>query len=532
MSVPVDLLCPTTIPDALERAATLAPDVEAVVAADGRLTWAELHARARAHRAALAAAGVRAGDHVGLCLGNGTEWVALFHALAGLGAVVVPVNTRFVADEVAYAVRQSRMRVLVTADRVLSSDFAAILRSVGATAGAAGGFPDLETVLVAGTDVPEGAVDLAAVLAADHPPAPVVARPDDVALIQYTSGTTAFPKGVLLTHRSMCVNAFVSGQRIGVRAGDRMYSARPFFHVAGTTLSILLCAQLQATLVTQERFTADGALELMERERCTHFSGNDTIALMLLNHPDLPRRELALRGAWLAATPGTVARCMDELGAVEAVTGYGMSEASPNVAQSAWWEPRELRVAGRMRPQPGVEVRVVDHLDPDRGVRPAGGTGEIEVRGWNVMRGYFDLPEQTAETVRDGWLRTGDLGVLGDDGRLVFVGRVKETIRVGGENVSPAEVEEVLHTHPAVAQSLVVGLPDPRLVEVPHAIVQLRPGGDTDGAAVLAWLRGRVASFKTPRSIHVVADFESIGMTPSGKIRRSDAAAWLGPRVG
>ena len=186
-------------------------------------------------------------------------------------------------------------------------------------------------------------------------PAEPCCEPGDTLLIQYTSGTTAFPKGVLLAHRSMLGNGFVSGGRMGLRIGDRFHSARPFFHVAGSSLSILACVQHAATLVTMERFEAGEALMLMERERCTHFSGNDTMALMLLNHPDRASRHLVLRGAWAAASPTIVRRIIDELGARECVVGYGLSEASPNVAQSCWWEPEDVRVSARMRPQPGVE---------------------------------------------------------------------------------------------------------------------------------------------------------------------------------
>jgi fatty-acyl-CoA synthase len=240
-------------------------------------------------------------------------------------------------------------------------------------------------------------------------------------------------------------------------------------------------------------------------------SGNDTMALMLLNHPDLPRRRLSLRGAWAAASPAILRRIAEELGAREVVAGYGLSEASPNVAQSCWWEDEEVRLSGRMRLQPGIEVRLRD--------------GEILVRGWSVMRGYFDKPAETAAAIdAEGWLATGDIGRLGADGRLEFLGRAKEIIRVGGENVAPSEVEDLLHRHPAIRQAVVVGVPDLRLMEVPCAVVVLNEGATATADALIAWARERIAAFKAPRHLLLVEGFEGFGMTASAKVQRRPLA--------
>ena len=527
MSLDLDAVCPLTTQRALDRAAAIGPEVEAVVVPSGRITYGALAAEVARLRAALAAAGIGRGDHVGLCLGNGPRWVAIFLALGSLGAVTVPVNTRFRGEEMAYALRQSRVRLLLTADRFLRADFVAMLRGIcpGIDTGLPdAALPDLAQVVVLGEDVPAGARRWEEFLAAgDGREVPPACAPDDVLLIQYTSGTTAFPKGVLLTHRGMCADAFFSGGRMGLRVADRFHSARPFFHVAGTTLSILSCLQHVATLVSMDRFEPAEALRLMEEERCTHFSGNDTMALMLLNHPDRAGRRLALRGAWAAASPSIVRRIIDELGARECVVGYGLSEASPNVSQSAWWEAEAIRVAGRMLPEPGVEVRI-RALDGRRDCAP-GEQGEILVRGWNVMRGYFDKPEETARALSpEGWLATGDLGRLGEDGRLEFCGRAKDIVRVGGENVSPAEVEDMLHRHPAIRQAVVVGVPDPRLVEVVCAFVIPNEGASCDPEALIAWSRERMAGFKVPRYVQVVESFEAIGMTASSKIQKRHLA--------
>lgn len=527
MSLDLERLCPITTEDALRRAVAIAPDVEAIVAPAGRITFAGLAEEVARIRAALVATGVRRGDHVGICLGNGPRWVALFLALGSLGAVTVPVNTRFRGEEMAYALRQSRVTLLFLAARVLKVDFVAMLRGIcpavdGALPDPA--LPDLAKVVVLDGDVPNGAMAWQDFLAAATGPADACCTPDDVLLMQYTSGTTSFPKGVMLTHRSMCANGFFSGGRMGLRVADRFHSARPFFHVAGTTLSILSCLQHVVTLVTMERFEPAEALRLMEEERCTHFSGNDTMALMLLNHPDRMQRRLVLRGAWAAASPSIVRRVIEELGARECVVGYGLSEASPNVSQSAWWEDAEIRIAGRMRPQPGIAVRIRD-IDTGTDCAP-GEAGEILVRGWSVMQGYFDKPSETAAALdAEGWLYTGDLGRLGEDGRLEFVGRAKDLIRVGGENVAPAEVEDILHRHPKIRQAVVVGVPDARLMEVPCAFVVLNDGTAATEEELLAWAKERMAGFKLPRHLRMVDGFEDIGMTASSKVQKKQLAA-------
>jgi fatty-acyl-CoA synthase len=544
----IDGLCPVTVAASLARAVAVAPEIEAVVAADGRLTYAQLAADVARLRSALVAAGIKRGDHVGLCLGNGTRWVTIFLALGSIGAVTVPVNTRFRAEEMAYALRQSRVTTLFIADRFLKVDFIGMLRSLlpeidGTLPGPV--LPDLVQVVVLGADVPSGAVGMDAFMAQagmaqagmtqtgmaqtgmaqtgiGAPVAPDCTA-DDVLLIQYTSGTTSFPKGVMLTHRNMLGNAWVSGGRVGFRVADRFHSARPFFHVAGSTLSVLSALQHVVTLVTMDRFEPDEALRLMEAERCTHFSGNDTMALMLLNHPTLAQRRLVLRGAWIAASEPVMRRVMDEMGARECVAGYGQSEASPNIAQSCWWEPAEIRVSSRMRPQPGLEVVIRDAEGGDCAV---GEPGEIVVRGWSVMRGYFDKPAETAKALSpEGWLSTGDQGRLDAEGRLQFLGRLSDILRVGGENVSPAEIEDVLHRHPAIRQAAVVGVPDPRLTEVVAAFVIPNEGAECEPGAIMAWCRDRLAGFKVPRHVWIVEDFEAIGMTASSKVQKKPLAA-------
>lgn len=521
-------ICPLTTADALARAAACAPEIEALVASDGRMTFGDLAAEVASIRLGLLAQGVRKGDHVGLCMGNSVRWVATFLALGSIGAVTVPINTRFVAAEMAYALEQSQVSTLITCDCFLKIDFIGILREIAGGIDVAlpdAALPHLRRLIVAGADCPAAAIGWDEMMAsggtADAADAPRVTG-DDPLLIQYTSGTTSFPKGVVLRHRNMLANAYFSGQRMGLRPGDRFHSARPFFHVAGTTLSILSCLQQMTTLITMDRFEPGEALRLMEVENCSHFSGNDTMALMLLNHPDLQSRKLNLRGGWLAASPTIVRRVIDELGARECVVGYGLSEASPNVAQSCFWEPEDVRVSAAMRVQPGVVVRI---RKEDGRWASAGEAGEILVRGWNVMQGYFNKPDATAQAIDgDGWLSTGDLGKCDPSGRLVFMGRAKDIVRVGGENVAPADVENVLHRNPAIRQAAVVGVPDPRLVEVIAAFVVLNDDHTATDAEIIQWSKNQMAGFKVPRHVWIVDGFEAIGMTASAKIQKKQLA--------
>ncbi len=258
----------------------------------------------------------------------------------------------------------------------------------------------------------------------------------------------------------------------------------------------------------------------MARERCTLVSGNDTMFLMMMNHPSFDRSKLQLRGGWGAAGPEVMQQIITGMGARELCFAYGLSEASPNVVISAHDEPAAVRAAGLALPHDGVELRIIG-ADDGRDL-PADQPGEILVRGWNVMKGYYNMPEQTAQAIdRDGWLHTGDLGAVTAEGRLRFIGRVKDMFRVGGENVAPADVEEVLHAHPKVEHSQVIGVPDPRLGEVAAAYVRLRDGTAAEPEELIAWCRARCANFKVPRYLRIVDSFETIGMTGSAKVQKN-----------
>jgi fatty-acyl-CoA synthase len=328
----------------------------------------------------------------------------------------------------------------------------------------------------------------------------------------------------MLTHDNMLRNAACIAARIDLHAGDRYYSARPFYHVAGTTLSLLASLVTGACLYSSSHFDAGVALQVMSAERCTHTSGNDTMFLMILNHPDFAKHPLALRGGWASAGPEVTRRLVNEMGMRGVCQAYGLSEASPNVSMSRYDDDLEKRIAGWGHVLDGVEVRIVD---PESGRdQPPGTGGEIRVRGWSVMKGYYDMPEQTAKAIdAEGWLHTGDIGVMDAEGRLRFVTRSKDMFRVGGENVAPAEVEDVLHRHPAIKQAQVIGVPDPRLIEVPAAYVILKEGERAAPDEIIAWSKSRLANFRVPRYVRIVESFEHIGMTGSSKVQKNKLRA-------
>jgi fatty-acyl-CoA synthase len=465
---------------------------EALVTPSTRLTHEELAEKARQAAGSMQALGIGKGDRVAILMPNGEQWLSLFYGAALIGAVTVPVNTRFKAAEIDFCLQQSGTKALFYVSRFRNIDFGKMVEGIRVQMAidVSGKFP-------AGKFEDEN----------------VKVGPDDLLLIQFTSGTTAYPKGVMLTHDSMLRNAWAAGMRIGVRAEDRYFNCRPFFHVGGSTLSALMSLVFGCCLVTLPTFEAKAALEMLERERCTLTSGNDTIFQLLMGHEDLPKRKLFLRGGWAAAGPQTMQAIIDRLGMKAVCAAYGLSEASPNVVMSDWRDPVEVRVQGLALPLPGIEIRISAEK-------------EIQVQGWSIMRGYCNNPQATAEAfTADGWLRTGDLGELTADGRLRMVGRLKDVFRVGGENVAPAEVEEVLLAHPAVETAQVVGVPDQRLGEVACAYVTLKSGFSATEEEILSFAKEKSANFRVPRYLRIVTDFEAIGMTASGKVQKQKLKA-------
>jgi fatty-acyl-CoA synthase len=518
-----------TLGAALASAAQRWPDQEALVISGRRLTYAELWREVQKVAGSLHALGIRRGDHVAVCMGNSIEWVTFFYGAATLGAVTVPVNTRFKPEELEYCLKQADVKLLFVVDRFLKIDFIDMLRQICPAldhALPAANVHILGHVVVLGNDVPAAAIGFDQFLArgaqAPLPAQPV--DPGDVLLMQFTSGTTSYPKGVMLTHDNMLRNAAYVTGRFDCRAGDRYFSARPFYHVAGSTLSLLAALTSGACLLSSPHFDPEEALKVMSAENCTLTSGNDTMFLMMLNHPDFDKYPLKLRGGWASTGAEVTQQIIERMGMAGVAQAYGLSEASPNVCMSHHSDDLDKRINGWAHLLDDLEVRIVDTESAAN--LPPGKSGEILVRGWSVMKGYYKMPEQTAKAIdADGWLHTGDLGVMDADGRLRFLTRIKDVFRVGGENVAPAEVEDVLHKHPKIKQAQVIGVPVSRLTEVPAAYVILREGEHTTPEELIAWGRERMANFRAPRYIMIVDSFEHIGMTGSAKVQKNKLRA-------
>lgn len=514
----------------LLNAARQRPDSDALVDEHQRLSYSQLVTDADRIAKAMLAMGLKRGDHVALLRGNSVSWAVHWYAAASLGLVTVPMNTRFRVEELSYGLAHEDIRALFCIDRFLGKiDFIGMLREIEPAVDRAlpgDVLPLLTHLVVEGADVPAAALSHEAFLQAGADisdeqlaQARLAVHTDDTLLIQLTSGTTSYPKGVMLSHAAMLGVAQSVARRIGVRPDDRYYSPRPFYHVSGSTMSLLVALVEGACLVTAETFHPGLALKAMSDERCTLTSGNDTMFLMMLADPGFATADLCLRGGWAAASPHILRDVVELMGAVDICNAYGLSEAAPNLVVSAASEPLEQRIDGYMLPHDGIRIEI---RDPETGAAlSAGEVGEICASGWSLMKGYYKLPEKTAEALRDGWLYTGDLGEMDSVGRLRFVGRLKDMFRVGGENVSPLEVEQVLLKHPAVELAQVVGVPDPRLGEVPAAYVTLRTGQTLDSQALIAFCKDRCANFKVPRYLSIVDGFESIGMTGSSKVQKN-----------
>jgi fatty-acyl-CoA synthase len=521
-----------TLATALNEVATAHPELEALVFSDYRYTYHQLKVAVDKSVIGLQQLNIRHGDHIAICMGNSPEWAILFYAAASIGAVTVPVNTRFKSEELLYCLKQADVKLLFIADRFLKIDFIAMLKEICPAINQRlpdPGIPLLENLVVIGNDVPAGALRFnefnsyssSKVSGSLHSND---THPDDVLLMQFTSGTTSFPKGVMLSHDNMLRNAAYISNRFHLGIADRYYSARPFYHVSGSTLSLLASLTSKACLVSAPTFDPEDALNSMCKEQCTHTSGNDTMFLMMMNHPNFDQYSLQLKHGWAAAGPEVSQQVIQKMGIQGLCQAYGLSEASPNVCMSHYQDDIKYRINGWAHTLDDLEVRIVD---TDSGLAlPAGQSGEIQIRGWSVMKGYYRMPEQTAQAISaDGWLRTGDLGVMDTDNRLKFLTRIKDVFRVGGENVAPAEVEEVLLKHPKVKQAQVIGVPDKRLLEVPAAYIILREGESAQTQEIIDWSKQKLANFRVPRYLKIIETFETIGMTGSSKIQKNKLRA-------
>jgi fatty-acyl-CoA synthase len=513
-----------TIGENFERIVATNPDGEALVevAHNRRWTYAQLNAEIDVIAKGLMSLGMQRGQRVGVWSPNCAEWTIVQYATAKIGAILVNINPAYPTHELAYALTQSGVRTLIAAPAFKSSDYRRMIEQVRPEA------QGLRDVVFIGTDDWARLREAAALVSADALRSRMAAvRSRDPVNIQYTSGTTGFPKGATLSHRNILNNGFFATELLRLGPDDRLCIPVPFYHCFGMVLGNLGCTTHGATMVIPAPwFDAGRTLAAVQAERCTGLYGVPTMFIAMLGHPDFANTDLtSLRTGIMAGSVCPVEvmkRCVAEMNMTEVAIAYGMTETSPASCQTLIDDDLERRTASIGRAHPHVEIKIVD---PETGdVVERGGPGEFCARGYSVMLGYWDDDAKTREAIdADGWMHSGDLAVMADDGYCHIVGRRSDMVIRGGENVYPREIEEFLITHPDVDDAQVVGVPDAKYGEEICAWIQMKPGRPAlDAEAVRAFATGKLAHYKIPRYVLVVEEFP---MTVTGKVRKVDMRA-------
>jgi fatty-acyl-CoA synthase len=510
-----------TIGANLRRMAARYPDAEVLVDAPTgrRWTYAEFDAETDVLARGLIGEGLHAGDRIGIWAPNCAEWVQLQYATAKAGVILVNINPAYRSHELGFALRQSGVRVLVSAESFKTSDYRAMIDEVRGDLPALEnvvylGTPAWDALFTAGRHISEGSAD------------PLAEREatlsfDDPINIQYTSGTTGFPKGATLSHHNILNNAYFIGKGCKYTERDRVCIPVPFYHCFGMVLGNLACTTHAACIVIPAPgFDPAQTLRTVQAERCTSLYGVPTMFIAELALPDFADFDTStLRTGIMAGSPCPVEvmkRVVSEMHMTEVTICYGMTETSPVSTQTTADDDMERRVSTVGRVHPHVEVKIID---PETGqVLPRGVPGELCTRGYSVMLGYWDEPAKTAEAIDSArWMHTGDLAVMDEAGYLNIVGRIKDMVIRGGENVYPREVEEFLYAHPAIEDVQVIGVPDEKYGEELCAWVKLRPGQELTEVDVKEYCRGKIAHFKIPRYVRFSTDFP---MTVTGKVQK------------
>jgi fatty-acyl-CoA synthase len=499
-----------SIGDLLLRTAQRTPQADALVFPDERVTYAELAARARVIARGLMATGLEAGQKVGYLMANSVDTVATFYGIALAGGVIVPINTRYRARELPFVIANAELSTIVTSDRIddyvdllglLHDALPGLSDSPDPSALQLAAAPELRAVVVLGATQRPGTVSEAEFLALDASREELEfrrsgARVRDTALLLYTSGTTSLPRGCRLTHEAIVRNWTTVAQILRLGAGDRLWAPCPLFHL-GAIGPLIATTSAGAAFLSDTFFQPARALELIQSERATHlYPAYPPITQGLIDQPAFEDADLSSARVMLNVGPADLLRSMQAaIPNVTQVSLYGSTEGGGAITYSQLDDDLDARVTTCGVPLPGCEVRIARD-------------GEILVRGFGLFDGYHNDPEKTAAAFdEDGWYHTGDRGELDEHGRLIFLGRLKDMLKVGGENVAAAEIESLLSTHPAVKLVQAVGIPDPRLEEVPAVFVELRTGKHASEAELIGYCGERIARFKVPRHVRFVSEW-------------------------
>jgi fatty-acyl-CoA synthase len=508
-----------TIGDDLDRTVAAGPDREALVEVPTgrRWTYAQLRADVDALALGLLATGVAKGDRVGIWAPNMAEWTLLQYATAKIGAILVNINPSYRTHELEYVLKQAGISTLVSAREFKTSDYVGMISEVR------GNCPELRSVVLIGSG--EWDQLLEAGRGGDQArltEAQAALSPDDPINIQYTSGTTGFPKGATLSHHNILNNGYFVGELCGYTPEDRVCIPVPFYHCFGMVMGNLACTSHGSTMVIPAQgFDPGATLAAVEQERCTSLYGVPTMFIAELNHPGFAGYDLSsLRTGIMAGSPCPVEvmkQVVSQMGMGQVTICYGMTETSPVSTQTRRDDSLDLRVSTVGRVHPHLEIKLVD---PATGLTvPRGEAGELCTRGYSVMLGYWNDPGKTAEVIDAArWMHTGDLAVMDADGYVSITGRIKDMVIRGGENIYPREIEEFLYTHPDIVDAQVIGVPDLKYGEELCAWVKLRDGaGEVTAESLRAFATGRLAHYKIPRYVLVVDEFP---MTVTGKVRK------------
>lgn len=531
-----------TLADLIDRAVERYPEKEAVVFGNRRITYRRLGNQIDSLAKGLLRIGIRKGDKVAIWLSNRPEWLLVEFAVVKIGAVMVPLSTRFKVYDLGYILKQSDSTALVMMDRFLKNDYVQMICDlIPELSDSEPGrlkspsFPLLKHVICAGEREYPGMYTLRHMieekadgeLERELKDRRTSLHPNEVVNLPYTSGTTGFPKGVLTTHLQYIGETSVFRERLQIAEGDRFLAPAPFFANFGNYFGILLPIMVGGCTVPLEFFEPEQCLRLIEKERCTHLTGTPTMYLDILNHPNFPNYNVStLRTGMTGAGPASVQMINDvrtKMRIEVLCNGYGMTENSGATTMTCASDDPEVMAATTGRPLPDVEIKIV-HPETRRTL-PTGETGELCIKGWIVMQGYYRMPQETGECFDpEGWFHTGDLGFIDRDGNFCITGRLKDMFISGGTNVYPTEIENFLYSFPKIKQVAVIGVPDERMGEVGFAFIILKEGEESAEEEIKGYCKARIANYKVPKYMKFITDIPLSGVGKIQKFRLEEEA--------